>query len=1211
MCKKAEENYMNRFHRLVASLTLLGALVTIVTLYPSQIKAQSTYGSIVGTVTDSSGAAVPNATVTVTNLGTNEARVAKSDGAGNYSAVNLLPATYKISVTAANFKGFLRQPVPVAVGNTVRIDAALQVGAATETVEVTTEAPLLQTDSSSMSQQIEGKTVQEMPLNGRNSMNLLALAAGVIPGGSTSGSPGGNQGQGHTSNVGFGNYQIGGALAGSGQMYVDGAPVNTLGGNLGGNVTALIPTQDAVQEFNVASNNVSAEFGRFGGGVINMATKGGTNAFHGTVYEYLRNSFFNANEWFNKASQLKAGKPNKPPQWNQNQYGFAVGGPILKDKAFFHFTWEGFKSDTGSITPTNVPTANMQNGIITESYKNTGTASSPVWALVPFQDPLGNCVITHQPGSQSAPGTWTITNLYTGSCGDPMAQVMRNYYPLPNNTNAIGQNNWTAVPATPDSQRQYNARIDYNLSARQRIFARYTYWAIEDAGFNVLGNYQGWLTENAKSLDYVQQAVVGDTITISPSTILDLHLAYLRADTPNSTVASLGMNFNKYPANSFMNQLSNSMTAHMIAQYTFGTASNGAQSYALYSFGKCCSIGHDWYNNYTVSASLTHIAGNHSIKVGGMITRLGDHSIAGGNSGTFQFNGQSTGDQWADFLLGYETGTGSSLTTQAPAYGYNYYQGYYIADTWQATKKLTVNLGMRWELPGGIFAGHDYNTVLLPNATDPTYNVQGTLALVNGPQYSSQSVINIKHGLFAPRVGFAYRLNNSTVVSGGYGISYMPIDVSTGGMPVKSPNISNPNSCGSPNATPNPAQLLYNCFNALNPIVGPPLRQANYFTMLKYYENTTKAMNEAYPYQKYPYTQQWNLSVSRQLPGNAMAEISYVGAAGIHLPASGANYNQIPDGSYTSAGLATTGPQAGLALTANGTCGTSKTLTVGQCLRPYPHYGNMRDTLAYYGQTNYHSLQVKGEKRFGAGGTLMGNFTWAKMIGDTDTQLNAAEGGTGGANSGAGGAPAYQDYTYLRGERSTVTYDVPFRAVFSYILNLPFGKGQRFGANANPVMSRAISGWGINGITTLQHGFHLPMKAGGTPVLNQSFGTGTIRPNYAAGCSKASPLSGNAKIAEWFNTSCWTAAPAYTFGNERRVDANVFQEGIKNFDLSFLKATPITERIAMQFRAEFFNVFNRKQFTQPDSTIGDPTYGQVTATINQPRLVQFSLRVNF
>ena len=1192
---------------------LFGFIAICALLVPLATRAQSTYGSIVGTVTDATGAAVPNATVTVTNLGTNEARVAKSDAAGNFSAVNLLPATYKISVTAANFKGFLRQPVPVAVGSTVRIDAALQVGAATETVEVTTQAPLLQTDSSSVNQQIEGKTVQEMPLNGRNSMNLLALAAGVIPGGSTSGSAGGNQGAGHTNVGGFGNYQMGGGLSGQSQMFVDGGPVNTLGGNLTGNVTALIPTQDAIQEFNVSTNNVSAEYGRFGSGAVNMATKSGTNAFHGSVYEYIRNRAFNANEWFNKAAQIKAGLKNKPLAWNQNQYGLNVGGPAIKDKAFFYFTWEKFHSNNANSNPSNVPTLAMQSGIIPETYTGTGTLVDLGGKVTAINTAIGaTCNVTHQAGTSTAPGTWTITNLTTAGCGDPMALVMRNYYPGPNNSNAVGQNNWSATPATPDSQQQFNARGDYHLG-KQQLFARYTHWTIQDAGYNELGNYQGWLTENAKSLDYVDQIVLGDSITLSAKTILDLRLAYLRNDSPNSTVASLGMDYTKYPAGSYVNQLASSMTAKIIVQYTFGTSAN-VNNYNFYGFGRCCSIGHDWYNNYTVSGSLTHLMGNHSFKFGGMITRFGDHSIAGGTSGSFSFNGQYTGDQWADFLLGYET-NGSSLTTQAPAYGFSYYQGYYATDTWQTTKKLTLNLGLRWELPGGVYAGHDYNTVLLPFTTDPTYNVQGTLGLVNSSLYASKSAINVKHDLVAPRIGFAYRINNDTVLSGGYGISYMPVDISTGAMPVKSPNISNPNSCGTVStSTPNPAQLLYNCFNVANPIVGPPLRQANYFTMLKYYENTGKGMTNSYPYQKYPYSQQWNVSLSRQLPSSSMVQLSYVGAAGEHLPASGWNYNQLSPAQFSQ----------GATLLTNGTCGTTKTLTVGQCLRPYPHYGNMKDSLAYVGQTNYHSLQVKGEKRFGAGGTLMGNFTWAKMIGDTDTQLSFLENGTGGPNSNGGGAPGYQDYTNLKGERSAVTYDVPFRAVFSYILNLPFGKGQRWGASSSPALSRIISGWGINGITTLQHGFRLPMKTSGSATIASTFGTGSVRPNYVPAGSfvvkgvtyncnsnKQTPLSGNARINEWFNVGCWNPAAAYTFGNEPRVDTSVFADGIKNFDLSFLKSTQVTERIAVQFRAEFFNVFNRKQFAQPDSSNGSSTYGQVMATNNQPRLGQFSLRVSF
>ena len=1172
---------------------LLVALVVIVCgAIPRQLHAQSTYGSVLGTVTDASGAAVPGATVTVSNVGTNESRVAKSDAAGNFSVMNLQPATYKITVDAAGFKRFVRQVV-VAVGATLRIDTLLQVGAASETVEVTTATPLLQTDSSTISQQVEGQTVQEMPLNGRNTMNLIALAPGVVPGGSTAGPAGGNQGLGHTQLPGFGNYQIGGSLPGASATWVDGGPVNSMGGNLAANQTDLIPTQDAVQEFTVLSNNVSAEFGRFGGGIINMVTKSGTNTIHGSAYDYIRNAFFNANDWWNKRNQLLQGKPNKPVQWNQNQYGVSVGGPILKDQLFYHFTWEGFRSDTGSVLPTNVPTADLQNGTFTK-------------AIV---DPLGKCTIVN-----NGNGTWTISNLFQGACGDPMAKVMRGYYPPPNVPGvAFGQNNFYHTPATPDAQDQFNARLDYALNGRQHLFARYTNWHIEDAGFNELGNYNGWLTQRAKSLAYEQQAVLGDTYTFSPKTILDLRLAYNRMDSPNATVASYGQDYSAFPSNSYVNQVAHQMTAHIIPQANVtGGVYNNLWAYA----NTCCTIGHDWYNTYTSSASVIRILGNHSLKIGGQITWFQDHNIGGGNSGVFNFTGSYTGDSWADFLLGYEQNT-SSITTQFEGGLYNWYQGYYVSDTWQASHKLTLNLGLRWELPGGMFEKHDHNTVLLPNTTDPTFNTIGTLALVNSSLYPDRSSFNVKHSLFAPRVGFAYRLDNNSVVSGGYGITYLPIDVQTGAEPVKSPINSNVTNCGTTNTTtPIPGQLMYNCYGGNNPIVAPPLRAANFYSLLNFYNNPGKGITGANPTQSYPYNQQWNFSVSRQLLGNSMVELSYVGAAGIHLPAFGNNLNQLADSNFLQ----------GATLNNNGTCGnnvtTGKPLTVGQCLRPYPHYGNVKDSLAYNSQTIYHSMQMRGQKRFGAGGTLMGNFTWAKMIGNTDTLLNFLEAGTAGLNSGGGGSPNYQDFTNLSAERSALTYDVPYRAVISYVLGLPIGKGQMFLSSASGVLDHVVSGWTVNGITTFQHGFHLPIRdtqITSGPNKNSdlnNFGIGTLRPNYVAGCNKVGGLSGTYTSRAMagtpqFNTSCWTQPADWTFGNEPRVGNNLYAQGIDNFDFSVLKSTKVTERTNVQFRAEFFNIFNRKQFAQPDASLGNATFGQVLANVNQPRLVQFSLRVNF
>ncbi len=1225
---------MNMLHRLVKIWVALAALAAIAALLPSQLPAQTFYGSIVGTVTDASGAVVPGVTVTATDLATNEARTNKTDASGNYRFVNLVPAVYKVDFQGKDFKHFVRDRLDVAVDATARLDVSLQVGAATETVEVSTQAPQLQTDSSSVSQEIEGTTVQEMPLNGRNTMNLIALAAGVVPQGSTEGGTGANQGAGHTMIVGWGNYQIGGTLAGQSAMYVDGAPVNVMGGNFtGGNITSLVPTQDAVQEFNVSSSNVSAEFGRYGGGVINMATKSGSNSIHGSIYEYLRNTDLNANDWWNKLDELEAGLPNKPLKWIQNQYGVAVGGPIKKNKAFYHFNWEGFQSTTAQVNTTFVPTGDADSA--TSGGVQNGVFPDPI------TDPLGNCNIS----TTANPGSWTITNLWSGSCGDPLAKLMRQYYPAPNLTGSPN-GNYYAAPPTPDKQNQYGGRIDYALSEKQRIFGRYTYWTLTDKGFSIFNDHDGWRTENAHSANITQQVVLGDTYTFSPSTVLDVRLSFLRDNDESSTPGSLGMSYSVFPSNSYLNLLSSSFPVHEIPIMNLG-----GPGVNYYGFNRVNSVQDDFYNTYAISASLIRIFGHHNVKVGADLRRMEDNNSPEGNSGQFNFGGNFTGDKYADFLLGYEAGgnnpfQASTLNIQAGVAAYNYYQGYYVNDNWQATRSLTLNLGVRWELPGGIYTRHDWNDVLLPTATDPYYGTPGTLAVVHSSLFPGRSSLDVKHNLFSPRVGFAYRLGNNNTARAGYGLTFLPNDSSTGAFPENGSLISQYTFCGpAGNATvPIATELMYNCFSASNPIIQPSVFSSNWpqnvtsniLGTLGLYENLHQGLNGPVPNQKFPYAQQWNLAVSRQFKGNLVLDLSYVGAAEIHAPASSSQLNQIPDGSYDSSGVVLSGAYAGQSLTAPGTCwggGFNPQLEVGQCVRPYPFYGGVSDSLAFNTQTIYHGMLLKGEKRFGAGGILMGNFTWSKMIGNTDSGHGMLEDGTQGPNSQGGGSGGIQDYDNLGrngGERAPTSYDVPLRAVFSYVLNLPFGKGEKWGNGATGVTGHVISGWGVNGITTFQHGFHVPFQDSTInhgPGQNNdlgSFGIGSLRPNYTAGCNKATSYKGNARIAGWFNNTntvtsngnvisqgCWSQPADFTFGSEPRVDRSVFAQGIDNFDFAALKSTAVTERINIQFRSEFFNIFNRKQFAQPDSRLGSNTFGQILGDDNQPRLVQLSLRINF
>jgi hypothetical protein len=1216
-------------------MRLLALLVFVFGLAAVPVIAQSTYGAITGTVTDSSGAAVPGATVTVTSLGTGEVHTAKSDAAGNYSVVNLMPAIYKVQVEKDKYKRYVRSSLELPVGATIRIDASLEVGAATETVEVTAQVALLQTDSGTMSTQVEGQTVTEMPLNGRNSMNLLALSAGVVPQGSTQGGTGMNQNNtNHTNNQGWNNYQIGGSLAGESSMYVDGAPNSTLGGNTVG----LIMTQDAVQEFNVASNSMTADFGRNGGAVINMASKGGSNAIKGSAYEYIRNAAFNANEFWNKYDQVTGSQKNKPLPWNQNQYGLSLGGPIKKDKIFFQFNWEGFKATTSSSQPGLVPTANQMKGIIPNTHISDPGASATAGA---FSTCVFNTTIN--------PGNTTITNLGQPGCGDPLAAVTKNYYPSPTpGYSDVNNNNFLIQPAATDKQNQYNGRVDYVASNNQRIFGRYTYWKLNDTGQSLLGDANGWKTANAAAANTTHQVVLGDTYTFSASTVLDVRLSYLRNYSPGSIPESMGQDFSKFPGSSYLQNAAvvNAMSVKVLPLFGVGSHGPGAISYD--NIGRAGMFAIDTYDTYSLSGSLIKIFGNHNLKIGGEGRFMDDSDLGGGNgnngSGSFNFDGSFTGDAWTDFLLGYVKGgqgfgAGGQLGIYAASTSYNYYQAYYATDSWQATHKLTLTTGVRYELPGGLFERHDKNDVLLPNYqwTDPTTGarVLGSLALVNStlPDGTSvpKSVIDIKHGLVAPRIGFAYRVGNDSAIRGGYGISYLAVDTATGPMPGHSPLNSTTSYCGSLTQVghsyfPSASQLMYNCFGGSGAtVVAPPARKYNagglnsggttIMNALGYLGNTTNSVQGAIPNQKYPYVQQWNLSGSHQFKNDLMLEVDYAGAKGTHSPGLGSNFNQLPD-SYIAA-LHVTDPAsqtaAENAVAATGTCGYNG--SVGQCERPYSYYGNVSDQLNYTASTIYHSMQIKGEKRFHAGGTLMGNYTWAKTIGDTDSSLGSYLEVSSSSGPGSSSGGNIQDYDNMKAERSVLGFDVPQRAVITYIMTLPFGQGQKWGHDTNSIVNHLISGWAVNGITTFQHGFHVGLTASApTSYTMSNYGTGSLRPNFQAGCSKIATGSRWQRAMvnkEWFNTSCFSTPYDFTYGNEARVDSNIFSQGIDNFDFSAVKETKVTERVSVQFRAEFFNLFNHEQFAPPVGSIGAQNAGHILQGANQPRLGQFALRMNF
>ncbi len=1163
-----KEHVLNRLGTRQAVWLSLWMAAFLVLVSPSA--AQSTFGTIVGTVTDSTQAAIPSATVTITNLGTSEQRTAVTDARGGYSFVYLPPGSYQIEVQATGFKRYSRSPIVVEVQSALRIDPTLEVGEVTETLTVTAESPLLQTQSTTVGDVVEGRLVEDMPLNGRNPLNLIALAPGVVPQGSTSGSGLGNQAGGkYTNNTGWGNYQIGGGMGNQSAFYLDGTPLNTNNANSIG----LVPVQDAIQEFRVDTNSVNPEFGRFSGGVVNMATKSGTNEYHGTAYEFLRNRALNANDFFNNRS----GSPR--PSFTQNQYGAALGGPIQKNKLFFFGSWEGFALRKGTPSLLTVPTAKMRQGDFSEVSQ--------------IYDPYTTCGLQGVgacPAGQETTRVPFAGNQIPQARMDHTATILQDVWGMPNLPGT--SNNFNTNASLGGNQNQVTARADYSFSDNQRMFARFTYWDGNSLPFDPFKKKFGGLA----SLFGAKSAVVGDTYTLNPTTILDFRLSYLRslhAFRPEQT----GTDISQYgPA-----------WADLSSQITLPVAPLPAVSgYQGFSgvFIKSTN------NLYFLSGSITKILGRHSLKFGGEARRW-DWIFIQSNTAAGQFRFDNvftsanpldpgkTGASYASYLLG--TPSSGSLGAGAWTNSHQYYSGFYVSDSFRLTNKLTLNYGVRLNVMGSFSEVRDRIVVFQPDAVDPLgqqvgMDLRGQLAFVNSDAYPNHHQLGAAKVLPAPRFGIAYSPDMKTVFRAGYGISWVSAEQINYSMaPFQSPvNSTTTTMVTSNDGGLTPFNTLSNPFpdGLIQPLEHDP-------ALLSRFEG--QSFRAPIPGQPTPYIQQWNFEVQRQLAQGLALTVGYAGSKATHLSFSQLATNQLPD-QYLSMGsdlLATVNnPFYGVLPTSAGQLALPTT-TASQLLRPYIQYQNLNDSGNQRGNSTYNSLQVKLVKRLGEGGTFQASYTWSKLLSDTDTLTSWLE-----AGHPVGGVQNAND---LRLEKSLASFDTPHRLVLSYVVDLPFGRGKKLLSNVHGVSDRLISGWGLNGVTTFQSGFPLALTTASN--LTNSLGGGS-RPNVV---SSNTVISGSAqsRLGEWFNTAAFAQPAAFTFGNESRTDPNVRANGINNWDVTVFKNTALTERFNLEFRTEFFNLFNRTQFADPGTQLGNPQFGVVTSTLNQPRLVQFGLRLRF
>jgi hypothetical protein len=1231
--------------------TLLLCVVVVLTSSLS-LHGQSTYGTVDGTVTDSTGAVVGSAQVTLTNVGTQEKHTQATGDAGLYTFVNVEPGNYRLDIEKSGFKHFARTNVVVQVQQETHIDATLPIGQASETVEVTAETPLLQAETSSLGQVIEERKANELPLNGRNVFNLITVSPGVVSQGGAGGTPVGQN------PFSWGNYQVAGSFANQGAEYLDGQPLNI--GYI--NLPIVIPTQESIGEFKVQYNDVGAEWGKFSGAVTNFSTKSGTNSYHGELYEYIRAKVLNANDYFNKQSELLLGQANEAPPYVQNNYGGNFGGAIIKNKTFFFVSEEQYRQRAGNVVTTTVPIANFRSG-------DFSSLLPAIQLYDPYTTNLTTGARMPYPNNQIPSTEWSTA---------ATALWDKYYTPIAPATTTFNTANFTSAASSGGNTEQFVTRIDENLTDKTRMFGRFTYYGLLDLATNPLGT---GLCQDRCAENYHTKALAVDiNHTFNPNLIGDINISgsrfiYLRSP----LLAGYDLTQLGWPA-SYNTEVPSLLRTPPTPAFPFNNDIGKSQGNS--------AIG-DHNTQYNISPSITFIHGKHTIQAGAQY-ELGLDNYYQTNiaSGAFGFLGSWTsstglpttaspatgGFAFADFLLGLaQTGPASFVNqtegaAEVPSQtaGKQTYRALFVDDTFKVLPKLTLNLGLRYELQGGWSERFGRLSYWNPTATNAAVTgcsgtanstCTGDAFLVGTGSNGSSNNLPLDKKQFSPRVGFAYSLDSKTVIRSGFGIFWIPNYVSFGLNPdndvinlATTPFFASNNHNLSPIAnldesgctfTTQPAVGtigLSNCASSSTgtgggPFVGgilPPPGRAGGNAGLSAFVAANGSPTLA-PYQspKQGYVEQWNLDIQRQLPAGFFADVAYAGSKGVHLEQYSTNINQIPDSFIAQAeqqSLAGQPVAIDQPVLNNPLVGANSGLEpappsyviAGQFDRPYPQYSGLN--LAGYGccTSFYNSLQATVQRRFVGGGTLLVAYTNAKLMSNTDTLTSWLEGPTGGVGQ-------VQDYNNLKSEYSLSSQDVSQRLIISYVLDLPFGHGKMFASNLSPVADKIVGGWGVDGITTFQRGFPLKITWAGasTPLESAGLGIANIRPDVVAGCDKG---AGGGHVAMWFNVNCFAAPPLWSYGSEARVDATLRAPGLNNFDFALFKRVVFSERYGIEFRTEFFNIFNHPQFGIPATGYNpttDPTTGAVNNAANgfgqitsdnadaNPRLIQFALKFKF
>jgi outer membrane receptor protein involved in Fe transport len=1231
--------------RSVSSSCLL-VVICLALVLPTLLFAQAYFGTVSGEVTDATGAVVPGVTVVLSDQQKGFMFNATSDSSGRYLFRSIPPGVYTVTAEAKGFDKAEVARVKVDINENATANFKLKVAGTSQTVQVDAASQAIQTEDAETGQVVNRRFINNLPLIDRNVIALTSLAPGVTE----------MDEQCDATCTGT-NFVSNGSRGSTADILTDGASVTNSEPNGGITAATYVPSPEAIEEFKVEQTNFSAEYGFSGASVVNMITRSGTNKFHGSGYDFFRDNSFDANNWFAN----RAGQPI--PSGHRNNYGATFGGPIRKNKTFFFVDYDGLRSSGLATASGAVPTDLMRAGDFSDvcsaqggTFDGTGlcsVAAGQIWdpysgtfdsgsggAIRSTFIPFNNVANYVSPGSPNLPANLQPAPGVPGNLIDPVAQKMMSLFPEPNFNGGGIYQNFFASGSSKSYNDQFDIKVDNRFSEKNLMSVKYSYQYSHSIGLDCYKNFTdpcqggpGWTNAHLFAIN--------DTHTFNPSLLLNVTLGFTRgvwhidSYNPHGVSDPLGtLGFPSYlQSNGFAG-----VPAVFIDQYaSAGYANIGTDPYGNYRLGQ---------DTGQLSATLDKVKGNHQIKFGfdGRIHQI-NYIQTNAPLGTFTFNAGGSnacpsgfdacgGDSMASFLMGQITqgcggnNCGSSYEIQTRPATTNYQYGFFGQDNWKVTPKLTLNLGLRYDVTLPRTDRYNRQNWFDPNVPNPlnggslTYTNAVSGAPVTVPLNGGEVFVTPKQRTnyvtdwsnIQPRVGFAYQIFPSTVLRGGYGMYYgQSRSGVTGVVPYGSQGFNQFTNVVTTfnNDGATPYLHLNNPYP--NGLIQPPGNTLGLLNDVGFGANgplRTGAANST------PNEQSWSFGFEHQLPKNIVINAEYIGKKGTHLPFSG--YNQLnhlgpgienlpinstdpnnPCAALTISCLNTfvNNPFAGIITDPNSTL-SSPTVQYSQLLAPFPQFTSVSTEPRMVANSIYHGLQLIAEKRYSNGLQFLVTYVWSKSIDDSSQADDNV--------TWLGSFSSLQDPNKPQLERSLSTFDIPHVFQVSYSYDLPFGRGRAFLGNMPRVLDLIVGGWTTNGIWRIADGRPLAFTvADGNPLPTY----GTQRPNLVGTPQRN---HGPDWVDNYFvDNSVFQRPDDFTLGNAPRALGSVRSPLSFTANLSIGKQIPIHEQMNIEFRLEAQNALNHPVFATPDTSVDDDNFGIITSTAVGPREIQLALKFNF